>query len=132
MADIVYLECPDCNAKKQMTQDAYDDLEEMPVCSKCDSEYQEEEEVTCNICGSDISPSRPGTLNFTEDDSDEDVTICKECLAQISKKAKFAVQTETKIVEKIVEKPVEKIVYKTIDKDGNEIGVDTSKTRFDD
>lgn len=130
--DMVYLECPDCGAKKQMTQSAYDELEDTPVCKKCDVEFEEENEVTCNICQNDLSPSRAGTLNFTEKDSEEDVTICRECLSQIASKAKFAVSTETKVVEKIVEKPVEKIVYKTIDKNGNEIGGENFKTtKFD-
>lgn len=129
--DMVYLQCPECEGKKQITQQAYDDMEDYPTCPKCDCDYEEEEEVTCNICQNDISPSRAGTLTFTEEDTDEEVFICRECLAQILKKAKVSVQTETKIVEKIVEKPVEKIVYKTIDKNGNEIGINTSKTKFD-
>jgi len=131
MADMVYLECPDCETKKQMTQSAYDDLENQPVCPKCESDMEEESEVTCNICQSDISPSRAGTLSFTEEESDEEVSICRECLAQILKKARVSVNTEVRVVEKIVEKPIEKIVYKTIDKNGNEIGINTSKTKFD-
>ena len=98
-------------------------------------EESEEDEVTCNICECDIPVKDIAVSWRDKEDKDgnslNDMDICKDCLKFIMNKAKIPIQTETKVVEKIIEKPVEKIVYKTIDKNGNEIGFNQSRTKFD-
>ena len=130
MAEMIYLKCPECENTKQMTQKAYDDLEYYPECPKCKCEFEEEDTATCNLCENEYYKSE-FAVSF-EDDDENEIDICKDCLTQIFKKAKAPMpQAEVKIVEKIVEKPVEKIVYKTIDKNGNEVGEKNGWTKFD-
>lgn len=92
-----------------------------------DDEEDDEEEVTCNICDMNCNAA----ISFTEEDSENQIDICKDCLRQILREAKSS--PEIKIVEKIVEKPVEKIIYKTIDRNGKEVGNASGdyRTKFD-
>jgi hypothetical protein len=80
-------------------------------------EDDEDYEFECSICGMDVG-GEP-SLYFEEEDSENEIEICKQCLKQI--------------LGHIVEKPVEKIIYKTIDKNGNEVGNASGdyRTKFD-
>ena len=99
-----------------------------------EEEEDEEFEEECSICQYTLDEEIDVGISFEEKESENDITICKGCLAQILKKAQVNLPQSVKVVEKIVEKPVEKIIYKTIDKNGNEIDgyrQETYRTKFD-